>query len=70
MIRLQVVTTAEHEETRTSETEARLKHESVISDRLVRPWYGKGDLIVCADPYFASVEAAQDLQDRRVGSSV
>jgi Transposase IS4 len=35
-----------------------LKHGTVVLDRLVRPWYGRADRIVCADSYFASVEAA------------
>jgi hypothetical protein len=58
MIHLKVVATAEHEETRTFEDEACLKYGTVVLDRLVRPWYGKGDRIVCADSYIASVEAA------------
>jgi hypothetical protein len=66
MMQLQLVTTAEHEETRASEAEAGLKHGTVVLDRLVRPWYGKGDRIVCADSYFASVEAALHLQARGV----
>jgi hypothetical protein len=66
MMQLQVVTTAEHEATRASEAEAGLKHGTVVLDRLVRPWYGKGDRIVCADSYFASVEAALHLQARRI----
>jgi hypothetical protein len=47
MMQLQLVTTAEHEETRASEAEVGLKHGTVVLDRLVRPWYGKGDRIVC-----------------------
>jgi hypothetical protein len=66
MMQLQVMTTAEHQETRTSESEAGLMHGSVVLDRLVRPWHGKGDRIVCADSYFASVEAALHLQTRGV----
>jgi Transposase IS4 len=66
MMQLQMVTTAEHEETRKSEAEEGLKHGTVVLDRLVRPWYGKGDRIVCADSYFASVEVALHLQARGV----
>jgi Transposase IS4 len=66
MMQLQLVTTAEHEETRASEAEVGLKHGTVVLDRLVRPRYGKGDRIVCADSYFASVEAALHLQARGV----
>jgi Transposase IS4 len=63
------VTTVEHEETRASEAEAGLKHGTAVLDRLVRPWYGKEDRIVCADSYFASVEAALRLQARGVRST-
>jgi DNA-binding LacI/PurR family transcriptional regulator len=66
MIHLQVVTTAELEETRTFEAEACLKYGTVVLDRLARPWYGKGDLTVCADSYTASVEAALHLHARGV----
>jgi hypothetical protein len=52
MMRFQIVTTAEHEETRASEAEAGLKHGTVVLDRLVKPWYGRGNRIVCADSYF------------------
>jgi hypothetical protein len=65
-IQLQVVTTAEHEETRNAESDAGLKHGNVILNRHVRPWDGKGDRIVCADSCFASVEAALHLQARGV----
>jgi hypothetical protein len=61
-----MVTTVEHEETRASVAEAGLKHGTVVLDRLVRPWYGKGDRIVCADSYLASVEAALHLRARGV----
>jgi Transposase IS4 len=66
MMQLQIVTTAEHEETRASEAEAGLKHGTVVLYRLVKPWYGRGDRIVCADSYFASVEAALHLEARGV----
>jgi Transposase IS4 len=65
LMQLQIVT-AEHEETRASEAEAGLKHVTVVLYRLVEPWYGRGDRIVCADSYFASVEAALHLQARGV----
>jgi hypothetical protein len=66
MMQPQAVPTVEHEETRASEAEACLKHGTAFLDRLVRPWYGKGDRIVCADSYFAGVEAALHLQARGV----
>jgi hypothetical protein len=66
MIQLRVVTTAEHEEKCTSEAEAGLKHGTVVLDRLMRPWYGKGDRIVCAYSYFAIFEAALHFQARGI----
>jgi Transposase IS4 len=56
-----LVTTAYHESTRKVESEARLNHGTAVLDRMVRPWYRKGDRIVCADSYFSSVEAAMHL---------
>jgi hypothetical protein len=35
-----------------------------VLDRLLRPWFGAGDRIICADSYFASYEATQHLQER------
>jgi hypothetical protein len=64
MMQLQVVTTSDHEETRVIESEIGLKHSTVILERLIKPWYGKGDRIVCADSYFSSVGAALHLKPR------
>jgi Transposase IS4 len=64
MLRLQLVTTADHEATRAVESEVGLNDGTVVLERLVKPWYGKGDRIVCADSYFASVEAALYLKAR------
>jgi hypothetical protein len=64
MLQLQLVTTAYHEATREVESEVGLNHGTVVLERLVKPWYGKGDRIVCADSYFASVEAALHLKAR------
>jgi hypothetical protein len=58
MLQLQLVTTAYHEATREVEREVGLNHGTVVLERLVKPWYGKGDRMVCADSYFATVEAA------------
>jgi Transposase IS4 len=46
------------------ESEVGLNHETVVLERLVKPWYGKGNRIVCVDSYFASVEAALHLKAR------
>jgi Transposase IS4 len=64
MLQLKLVTTAYHEAKREVESEAGLDHGTVVLERLVKPWYGKGDRIVCADSYFASVEAALHLKAR------
>jgi Transposase IS4 len=64
MLQLQLVKTAYHEATREVESEVGLNHGTVVLERLVKPWYDKGDRIDCADSYFASVEAALHLKDR------
>jgi Transposase IS4 len=64
MLQLQLVTTAYHEVTRDLESKVGLNHGTVVLERLVKPWYGKGDRIVCADSYFVGVEAALHLKAR------
>jgi hypothetical protein len=63
-MQLHLVTTSEHEKRRTTEREATMLHGTVVLDRLVKPWYGMANRIVCADSYFASFEAAIHLRDR------
>jgi Transposase IS4 len=46
------------------ESKVGLKHGTVVLERLVKPWCGKGDRIVCADSYFAGIEAALHLKAR------
>ena len=64
MMQLQLVTTAEHEEERHIERENGLGHGTVVLDRLLRPCFGAGLRIVCADSYFASYEAVAHLRSR------
>jgi Transposase IS4 len=64
MLQLKLVTTAYHEATREVESEVGLNQGTAVLERLVKPWYGKGDRIFCADSYFASVEAALHLTAR------
>jgi Transposase IS4 len=64
MQQLQLGSTAYHEATRELESEVGLNHGTVVLERLVKPWYGRGDRIVCADSYVASVEAALHLKAR------
>eukprot|EP00171_Calliarthron_tuberculosum_P023220 IDg23220t1 len=61
MMRLHLVTTAEDEARRTTEGEQGLLHGTVVLSRLVSPWAGSGRT-VCADSYFASVDAAERMQ--------
>lgn len=64
MLKLNVVTTAEHQRAHPVEGEDDLGHGTAILKRLVSPW-ASSRRIVCADSYFASVEAAEVL--RRMG---
>lgn len=61
MMRPHLVTTARDEERRTSPHEQGLLHGTVVLSRLVSPWVGSGRT-VCADSYFASVQAAERMQ--------
>jgi hypothetical protein len=56
IIQLHLVNTSEHEKKRTAEREATMLHGTVVLDRLVKPWYGMANRIVCADSYFSSFE--------------
>ena len=60
MLRLQLVTTADDEAERTTAEERNLLHGTAVLCRLVEPWAGSSRT-VCADSYFASVEAAVTL---------
>jgi hypothetical protein len=62
MLNLSLVTTAKDQDLCAQETSAGEKlHGTAVLRRLVEPWAGSGR-IVCADSYFASVEAAELLQ--------
>ena len=64
MLNLELVSTAEDEAAR--EHEGEMNHGSAVLRRLVDPWKGS-NLIVCADSYFASVEASELLLE--IGAS-
>lgn len=64
MMRLHVVSSAKHQRAHASEEDTGVGHGTAILKRLVRPW-AASRRIVCADSYFASVEAAVEL--RRMG---
>jgi len=57
MLRLHLVTTAADQHAHLSADDSRLLHGTAVLHHLVGPWAGTGR-IVCADSYFASVEAA------------
>jgi len=61
MMRLQIVTTAEDQAANLSATERGVLHGTAFLQQLVAPWVGSGR-IVCAESYFASVEAAEALR--------
>jgi Transposase IS4 len=59
MLNIRLVTTADDEARWTAEIgDTELGHGTALLSRLVQPWAGTGR-IVCADSYFASVEAAE-----------
>jgi Transposase IS4 len=60
MLRLWLVETGEKEATHISEGADGLLHESKILKFLIHPWQFS-DRMVCADSYFASVGAAEEL---------
>jgi len=60
MLRFNLVTTAADQRSNLSAAEADLLHGTVVLSRLVGPWAGL-NRIVCADSYFASVQAAEHL---------
>ena len=61
MMQLKLVETAESELLHAQANEEGLLHGIVILKRLVEPWAHKGDRVVCADSYFASVGAAEEM---------
>jgi len=61
MLRLHLVTTAADQHANHSAAGTQLLHGTNVFQRLVGPWAGT-DRIVCADSYFASVEAALSLK--------
>ena len=61
MLRLHLVTTAADQHGNLSAAETQLLHGTTVLQRLVGLWAGT-DRIVCADSYFASVEAALSLK--------
>ena len=62
MLHLQLVSTADDERDRAYE--GQMLHGTAVLRRLVEPWAGT-QRIVCADSYFASVEAADEM--RKIG---
>jgi hypothetical protein len=67
MMQLKLVETAESEALHAVEGEDGLLHGTVILKRLLEPWAGQGDRVVCADSYFASVGAAEELEKMGLG---
>jgi hypothetical protein len=67
MMQLKLVETAESEALHAVEGEDGLLHGTVILKRLLKPWSGQGDRVVCADSYFASVGAAEELEKMGLG---
>jgi len=61
LLRLKIVTTAVDQAANLSDAERGLLHGTAVMQRLVAPWEGS-EWIVCADSYFASVEAAEALR--------
>jgi len=60
MLNLSVVTTAEHRQDTGTGHEDDLPHGTTVLKKLVAPWAGT-KRVVCADSYFASVTAAEQL---------
>ena len=60
MLRLSIVTTAEHRQGAATTNDGDLPHGAIVLKHLVAPWAGT-KRIVCADSYFASVTAARQL---------
>ena len=67
MMRLKLVKTAEEEATIVREDENGLLHGTSILLELTKPWHNKGDRVVCADSYFASVGAAEEMEKKGLG---
>jgi len=60
MLRLSVVTSAEHERATGTDNDDGLPHGASVLKWLVAPWAGTQQ-VVCVDSYFASVAAANQL---------
>jgi len=60
MLRLSVVTTAEHRQEDATGEEDDLPHGTAVLKKLIAPWAGT-KRVVCADSYFAIVTATQQL---------
>ena len=60
MLRLSVLTSAEHQRATYTDIDDSLTHVASVLKRLVAPWAGT-QRVVCADSYFASVAAANQL---------
>jgi len=60
MLRLSVVTTAEHRQEDATGKEDDLPHGTAVLKKSVAPWAGT-KRVLCADSYFASVTATQQL---------
>ena len=61
MLSLKLVKSAECEEAHTVGDEDGLPHGTKVMKELLTPWIGTGVQIVCADSYFASVKAVEEL---------
>jgi len=61
MLRLKIFTTATDHKANLSAAEQGLLHGTAVLQRLVAPWASSGR-VVCADSYFASVDAAETLR--------
>jgi len=60
MLRLSILTSAEHRQHTATRENDGLSHRTEVLKKLVAPWAGTRR-VVCADSYFASVTAAQEL---------
>ena len=61
-MQLKLVATAESKALHAVEGEDGALYGTVILKRLLKPWTGQGDRVVCADSYFALVGAAEELE--------
>ena len=61
MLSLKLVKSAESEDAHVAEDEEGLPHGFLVMKELLTPWVGTGVRVVCADSYFASVKATEEL---------